>query len=200
MGPVRASASNNQIGNSSFASTDRESRKKRDSNPYNGGNLKANDDASDLPGVQKLKSALRQTRRLLEKDTLAADVRVETERRLRALEADLETAVRNRKERTLATKYHKVKFFERKKVSRKIKQVKKELAAAEADSSASSKKAPTQLEHALFELRVDLHYILVRAIHRFFASSTPTSRFLPSYTSFISCLSAACSRLSEYQR
>lgn len=44
-------------------------------------------------------------------DNLAADVRVETERRLKALEADLERAEVNRQERTLATRYHMVKFF-----------------------------------------------------------------------------------------
>jgi hypothetical protein len=44
-------------------------------------------------------------------DTLAADVRVGTERRLKALEADLEEALKNRKEKTFATRYHKVKFF-----------------------------------------------------------------------------------------
>lgn len=81
-----------------------------------------------LPGIQKIKSALRQTRRLLAKvrnfiicvgmgfsyhfqDNLAADVRVETERRLRSLEADLALAQLSKKERTMAVKYHKVKFF-----------------------------------------------------------------------------------------
>jgi len=64
-----------------------------------------------LPGVQKIKSSLRQTRRLLLKENLAADVRVETERRLRALEADLAHAETARKERTYSIKYHKVKFF-----------------------------------------------------------------------------------------
>jgi hypothetical protein len=44
-------------------------------------------------------------------DTLAADVRVETERRLKALEADLGEALKNRKEKTFATRYHKIKFF-----------------------------------------------------------------------------------------
>ena len=64
-----------------------------------------------LPGVQKLKAALRQTKRLLARDNLAADVRVETERRSKALEADLARAEHSRKERQYATKYHKVKFF-----------------------------------------------------------------------------------------
>lgn len=79
------------------------------------------------PGVQKIKSSLRQTRRLLAKvpipvqfpeiqlnsiqDNLAADVRVETERRLKSLQADLETAEVVNKERAVAVRYHKIKFF-----------------------------------------------------------------------------------------
>jgi hypothetical protein len=42
---------------------------------------------------------------------LAANVRVETERRLKALEAELGQAEQAKKERTLSVKYHKVKFF-----------------------------------------------------------------------------------------
>jgi hypothetical protein len=63
-----------------------------------------------LPGVQKLKSSLRQTRRLLAKD-ISPDVRVETERRLKSLEEDLARSGLARKERSLAIRYHKVKFF-----------------------------------------------------------------------------------------
>lgn len=84
----------------------------------------------DIGGVQKIKSSLRQTRRLLAKvscpirvletaprsdnewkDNLAPDIRVSTERRLKSLENDLEVAERKRKEKELATRYHKVKFF-----------------------------------------------------------------------------------------
>ena len=45
------------------------------------------------------------------KDTLAADVRVETERRLKALEADIVQAESANKERSMSVRYHKVKFF-----------------------------------------------------------------------------------------
>ncbi|KAG1882400.1 hypothetical protein F4604DRAFT_1953434 [Suillus subluteus] len=106
-----------------------------------------------LPGVQKIKSSLRQTRRLLAKENLAADVRVETERRLKALEADLARAEVARKERTYAMKYHKVKFFERQKVVRRIKQVKRDLSSAQG-------KEREKLEGELEGLRVDLNYIL----------------------------------------
>lgn len=106
-----------------------------------------------LPGVQKIKSSLRQTRRLLAKESLAADVRVETERRLKALEADLARAETARKERTYAMKYHKVKFFERQKLVRRIKQVKRDLTSAQG-------KEREKLDIELEGLRVDLNYIL----------------------------------------
>ncbi|KAJ7478608.1 hypothetical protein B0H11DRAFT_1279280 [Mycena galericulata] len=107
-------------------------------------------ESSSTPGIQKLKASLRQTRRLLAKDNLAADVRVETERRLKALEADLEVAELGKKERALAVRYHKVKFFERQKVVRKLIQTKRKL---------STEDSP-QLQSTLHELRVDLNYIL----------------------------------------
>ncbi|TFK50743.1 hypothetical protein OE88DRAFT_1735504 [Heliocybe sulcata] len=108
-----------------------------------------------MPGVQKLKSQLRQTRRLLAKDNLAADVRVATERRLKSLEADLEAAERTRKERALAVRYHKIKFFERQKVVRRISQTQKKLSGKDLSS-----KSRCALESALLDLRVDLNYIL----------------------------------------
>ncbi|KAI0253761.1 hypothetical protein BJV78DRAFT_1300072 [Lactifluus subvellereus] len=92
------------------------------------------------PGVSKLKSALRQARRLLAKENLAADVRIEAERKLKALETDLTAAERANKERTLATRYHKVKFFAwGEEISSKVRKV---------------------LEEELFGLRVDLNYVL----------------------------------------
>ncbi|KAG1726876.1 uncharacterized protein EDB91DRAFT_1165436 [Suillus paluster] len=109
--------------------------------------------SESLPGVQKIKSSLRQTRRLLAKENLAADVRVETERRLKALEADLARAEMARKERTYAMKYHKVKFFERQKLVRRIKQVKRDLTSAQG-------KEREKLEGELEGLRVDLNYVL----------------------------------------
>ncbi|KIJ66068.1 hypothetical protein HYDPIDRAFT_187107 [Hydnomerulius pinastri MD-312] len=106
-----------------------------------------------LPGVQKLKAALRQTKRLLAKENLAANVRVETERRMKALEADLAKAEETRKERNFAVKYHRVKFFERQKLVRKINQTKRSLATFEG-------KEKKKLETTLNDLRVDLNYIM----------------------------------------
>ena len=46
-----------------------------------------------------------------QQEGLRADVRIEAERKLKALEADLAAGERANKERALATRYHKVKFF-----------------------------------------------------------------------------------------
>ena len=77
--------------------------------PYSGRARQQSEDT--VPGVQKIKSSLRQAKRLLTKENLAANVRVETERKLKALEADLLKAQNARQERAMAVKYHKVKFF-----------------------------------------------------------------------------------------
>lgn len=70
------------------------------------------DDAADRPvGVNKLKSQIRQTKRLLASDRITPDIRQETERRLVALELDLETAERKKVETSRAARYHRVKFF-----------------------------------------------------------------------------------------
>ncbi|KAG8733245.1 18S rRNA maturation protein [Ceratobasidium sp. 423] len=109
----------------------------------------------DEPGIQKIKSAIRQTRRLLAKDDLAADVRIESERRLKSLETDLAKAEIRKKERTMAVRYHKIKFFDKRKVTRKIGQVKRALEAPELD-----KKERKKLQKELLSHRVDLNYIL----------------------------------------
>ncbi|KAF8483905.1 hypothetical protein DFH94DRAFT_725182 [Russula ochroleuca] len=106
-------------------------------------------------GVSKIKSALRQTRRLLAKEGIGADVRLEAERKLKALEADLVVAERTNKERALATRYHKVKFFDRQKLLRKIRQTKRRLEDEEISS-----KVRKALKAELFDLRVDLNYVM----------------------------------------
>ncbi|KAG9119907.1 18S rRNA maturation protein [Ceratobasidium sp. 392] len=109
----------------------------------------------DEPGVQKLKASLRQTRRLLAKENIGADVRIQTERRLKSLEADLAKAEIRRKERSMAVRYHKIKFFDKQKVTRKINQTKRALEASELD-----KKERKKLQKALLAHRVDLNYII----------------------------------------
>jgi len=157
MAPTKTpKASTSQLGSSSSAKYSKHKHKSKgsDGKVYK---PKQNPDGNAVPGVQKIKAALRQTRRLLAKDKLAADVRTKTERRLKALEKDLAEAERVRKERTLAGKYRRVKFFERQKVTRKLNKVKKQL------EESKDKKEQKKLKKELQSLRIDLNYVLVRS-------------------------------------
>ncbi|KAG8702338.1 18S rRNA maturation protein [Ceratobasidium sp. 395] len=96
--------------------------------------------------------------------SLAADVRIPTERRLKSLETDLAKAEIRRKERSMAVRYHKIKFFaytdfdvipDKQKITRKINQTKRALEVPELE-----KKERKKLQKALLGHRVDLNYIV----------------------------------------
>ncbi|WFD32628.1 18S rRNA maturation protein [Malassezia sp. CBS 17886] len=109
---------------------------------------------ADAGGVNKLKSGVRQTKRLLARDALEPGKRIEAERRLLALERELETRLQTNKVRALASRYHKVKFFERQKLHRRIRQMRR--ASAAEDEAVPGKARRRQLK----ELRVFLNYVL----------------------------------------
>ncbi|WFD28555.1 18S rRNA maturation protein [Malassezia nana] len=108
-------------------------------------------------GANKIKSLLRQTKRLLSKESLAPGVRIEAERKYKALEHELEVRTQSNKERTMAARYHKVKFFERQKLVRRIRQCKRALASNERAKPWRTK---------LFESRVMLNYVLHFPAHQ----------------------------------
>ncbi|PWN30509.1 hypothetical protein BDZ90DRAFT_229524 [Jaminaea rosea] len=101
-------------------------------------------------GASKIKAALRQTRRLLAKPNLAQDVRQEAQRRLLSLQSDLAKRESSQKERKNADRYHKVRFFERQKLVRQIKKIKKDRKGKGADDD----------DEELKEKRVLLNYVL----------------------------------------
>ncbi|KAL7420746.1 18S rRNA maturation protein [Cryptotrichosporon argae] len=129
-----------------------------------------------LPGISKLKAQIRQTKRLLAKDTLEPALRIATQRRLAALEADLARAGARDVAKRNGAKYHAVKFFERQKCARAIKKAARELAALDAVAASASaavgsgeadgkkgKKAVRKREKAekrLEDARVFLNYVL----------------------------------------
>ncbi|OWZ74935.1 rRNA-processing protein EFG1 [Cryptococcus neoformans Bt85] len=112
-------------------------------------------DGAGIPGLSKLKSSIRQTKRLLAKENLEPGLRVSTQRRLTSLEADLAAAERREVEKKNGAKYHKVKFFERQKLVRLIKRFKRKLS----DSETSSKKR-SKHEEELLDARIMLNYVL----------------------------------------
>ena len=108
------------------------------------------------PGVNKLKSSIRQAKRLLAKESLAPGVRIEAERRLAALERDLHAQQHAAKERNLASRYHKIKFFERQKLHRRIRQLRRALHGDVKEKHA--KRARKQLHEARTLLNYVLHF------------------------------------------
>ncbi|WFC95890.1 18S rRNA maturation protein [Malassezia brasiliensis] len=102
-------------------------------------------------GVNKVKNAIRQTKRLLARDSITPGTRIEAERRLVALQRELEEKEKAGKERNLAIRYHKVKFFERQKIHRRVRQLRREV---EKDPKKKAMRA------ALYEARVLLHYVM----------------------------------------
>ncbi|KDN47168.1 hypothetical protein K437DRAFT_267942 [Tilletiaria anomala UBC 951] len=104
--------------------------------------------------INQVKSSLRQTKRLLAKSNLAENVKLEAERRLAALENDLEKAQGVQLEKKNAERYHKVKFFERRKLERRIGKSKKALTLA------SDTHAKEAAEVNLYNDRVLLNYVL----------------------------------------
>ncbi|OXG26364.1 rRNA-processing protein EFG1 [Cryptococcus neoformans Bt120] len=112
-------------------------------------------DGAGIPGLSKLKSSIRQTKRLLAKENLEPGLRVSTQRRLTSLEADLAAAERREVEKKNGAKYHKVKFFERQKLVRLIKRFKRKLS----DSETSSRKR-SKHEEELLDARIMLNYVL----------------------------------------
>ncbi|KAI9204081.1 uncharacterized protein BJ171DRAFT_507591 [Polychytrium aggregatum] len=72
-----------------------------------------------------VRKRIRDTERLLKRPNLAADVRVELERRLQSLKFEVSENTQEQKEKTLYEKYKYLRFVEQKKVSRKLRQAEK---------------------------------------------------------------------------
>ena len=102
-------------------------------------------------GVNKIKAAIRQTKRLLSKEKILASARTDAERRLIALEDELNRREFSQKERKNSTRYHKVRFFERQKLTRRIGKLKKQLEEDQENE---------KLQADLKESRVLLNYVL----------------------------------------
>lgn len=116
-----------------------------------------NTDLSDVLGsTVRVKKKMKSIENLLSKETLPADIRIEKERALKALQADLKNTRFNMKTRERAKKYHMLRFFERKKALRKLKQATKaHKEATEADVRKEIKKARKVLKHA----QIDVAYV-----------------------------------------
>ncbi|RKP12949.1 hypothetical protein BJ684DRAFT_20534 [Piptocephalis cylindrospora] len=104
-----------------------------------------------------LRKRLRDTRRLLKRENLEANVRVDAERREKALVLRLESRQNGEIEKKRAKKYHMIKFFEKSKVERKIRKVERSLKKAKEGGQEEGEE--DELNKQLEDLAVDLAYI-----------------------------------------
>lgn len=116
-----------------------------------------NSDYSHVFGsTVKVKKKIKSILNYLKKDTLPADIRIEKERALKALKVDLKNSQFKLKTKERAKKYHMVRFFERKKAIRKLKQATKAMDEATKEGVKKEiKKARKVLGHA----QTDVAYV-----------------------------------------
>ncbi|ODQ80810.1 hypothetical protein BABINDRAFT_34486 [Babjeviella inositovora NRRL Y-12698] len=111
-------------------------------------------------GSSKLRKKIRDIERLLtKKKNLPADVRVANERSLKALKFELENSDLQNRAKIISKKYHMVRFFEKKKALRKLKQASKEMAELEANPDAEKKDLKKQRK-VVKHCQVDLAYVI----------------------------------------
>lgn len=116
-------------------------------------------DLSDVFGSSvRARKKIKSLEGLLQRDNLPADVRIEKERALKALRADLKNTMFRLKTQKRAKKYHMVRFFERKKALRKLKQATK---AFEEATEAGVKKDIKKARRALQHCQVDVAYVFM---------------------------------------
>lgn len=109
-------------------------------------------------GSGKMRKKIRDIERMLNRSQIPANIRVDNERALKALHIELENAQLNLKTKTNSRKYHMVRFFERKKAIRRLRQAMAKLQEAQAsDSLVTAKEAQEKVK----QCQTDLAYVLV---------------------------------------
>ena len=104
--------------------------------------------------VNELKSQVRSLKRLLERnDGLPATVKVEKERALQTAQHDLQKEEQAKQRSDMIAKYHKIRFFDRQKATKRLKRARKKLNACEDGDDERMR-----LEQALSDAEVDVNY------------------------------------------
>ncbi|CAH2353940.1 rRNA-processing protein Efg1p [[Candida] railenensis] len=143
-----------------YSGNERPYNGKDNHNRKNGHNNRNNTQVADVlgAGASKLKKKIRDIERLLKKDNIPAHIRVDNERSLKALKVDLVNTQNSLKAKEVAKKYHMVRFFERKKAIRKLKQAMKSFEdVSKTEVRKDIKKARKVVSHS----EVDVAYVIL---------------------------------------
>lgn len=120
--------------------------------------------------VNELKSRIRSLKRQLERnDALSAVVQQEKERALRAAEDELERNERARKRSEIIGRWHKVRFFERRKAEKRVKRLRKEIEGLSGEERSG-------VEGRLEEAEVDVKYAVYFPLERDYVPLFPNRK------------------------
>ncbi|KAL1961359.1 hypothetical protein VTO42DRAFT_87 [Malbranchea cinnamomea] len=124
------------------------------------------------PSINELKTKIRDAKRLLRRDTIPADVRVEKERAIQAYEQDLQKLQQQKKRSAMIAKYHFVRFLERKKATKALKYLLADKSQLEKEGDATPEQL-AELEKRIHIARVDLHYTMYSPLTEKYISLFP---------------------------
>ncbi|KAJ1726071.1 18S rRNA maturation protein [Coemansia biformis] len=120
---------------------------------------KAKGSEAKLPtSLTSCKKQVRDVTRLLKRPGIASTARVELERKLKALTILQGQMTNAQKDKSNATRYHGIKFFERKKILRRLEQADKQLEATDGEKAVDTKKMAAEKEKLLVELNYTTYY------------------------------------------
>lgn len=115
---------------------------------------------SDISSA-KLKKKKRDIERLLKKVNLQADLKLEKQKALQAINIQLQTAQVKQTSQKYSKKYHMVRFFEKKKALRKYNQIKKEYDLLNSkEETLTAKKELKKMKKKLNHAETDLLYVV----------------------------------------
>ena len=121
---------------------------------------KKREDSDPSPAI--IKKRLRDTMRTLKRPNLSAIVKTDLERRVKALELELQQLEKNSEAQKLKQKYKYVKFVERKKLERKMHQLEHSL-STQNDSKEADQKGqpmnPEKIQQEIQDIKSKLMYI-----------------------------------------
>ncbi|KAK0547498.1 18S rRNA maturation protein [Tilletia horrida] len=140
------------------------------------GRSSGSNSGSKLPGANKIKASIRQTKRLLEKPDLNPETKQEAERKLIALEEDLQQKELEDKVARLAVANKKLIFFDSVKAARQIRAPLRSLEKLQTElATAKGKKAKTELQQKIDHTEARIHRF--RVMLNYAQHWPPTARY-----------------------
>ncbi|KAJ6131426.1 hypothetical protein N7523_001886 [Penicillium sp. IBT 18751x] len=123
------------------------------------------------PSVNELKKRIRDVKRLLQKPNLPADARILQERALAGYEQDLADENARRERSQIISKYHFVRFLDRKAANKQLKSLERRLKEETLDSKQKEK-----LESKLRAARVNVNYTIYYPLTEKYIALYPKSK------------------------